>query len=130
MSNTETILATAYELGRKRGQRLADDSHLWGGRITRQGQAEATARAYIKATEDGDELDWIGDQPFPYDLESDTLKAVRHELGGSAVLAWMTSENLDEDKASDITAQEWMMGYTDGICQTLLDSARSYLANL
>jgi hypothetical protein len=128
--NTETIRAKAYELGRKKGLRNADTQNLWGGRVTRSGQAEANALAFIKASEEGDELNWIDDQPLPYAEQEDTLAAVRLELGGSAVLGWMADEMMTESEAAEITAEEWMMGYTDGICQALLDSARSHIANL
>jgi hypothetical protein len=124
------VLSKAYELGRNKGMRNADTQNLWGGRVTRSGQAEANARAFIKASEDGSELDWIDEQAMPYAHESDTLEAVRHDLGGSAVLGWMNENGLNEEKAAELTAGEWMMGYTDGICQALLDSARDYIANL
>jgi hypothetical protein len=127
--NTDSIQLTAYSLGYEKGERSCDVQNLWGGRITRKGEAEANARAFLKAREDGDELDWIADQPLPYDLETDTLEAVRSDFGGTAVLDWMKSENLTEEKAAEITAGEWMMGYTDGILDALEESAKMYLAD-
>lgn len=123
----EKILLCAYSLGHNRGERCYDVQHLWGGRVTRKGQAEANAAAFLKAREEGDGLDWISDQPLPYNEESDTLAAVRLDLGGSAVVAWMNEQSLNEADAAERIAGEWMMGYTDGILDALEASAQMYL---
>jgi len=125
--NTEKIQLTAYSLGYNKGERCYDVQNLWGGRVTRKGQADENARAFLKAREDGSGMDWIDDQPLPYHVESDTLEAVRLDLGGTAVLGWMESENLTEQQAADITAEEFMMGYTDGILDALEESAKMHL---
>ncbi len=125
----EQIRERAYWLGRTKGERSYDVQNLWGGRITRKGEAEANARAFLKAREEGGELDWIDDQPLPYADQLDTLQAVRLDIGGTAVLAWMADEELTEDQAAEITAQEWMDGYTDGLLEALEESAKMHIAD-
>jgi hypothetical protein len=126
-THEERILLTAYALGHNRGERCYDVQNLWGGRVTRKGEAEANAVAFLKAREEGDGLDWISDQPLPYAEESDTLAAVRLDLGGSAVVAWMNEQSLNEEQAAERIACEWMMGYTDGILDALEASAQMFL---
>jgi hypothetical protein len=126
--NTDDIRSTAYSAGYEKGKRNADNQHLWGGRVTRKGQAEETARAFLKAREEGDDLDFIDNQTPPWC--ADGYKAVKAELGEAGLDAWKSKESLTDEEASDIISEEWMMGYTDGILDALEDDARSFLANL
>lgn len=123
----DKILLCAYSLGFNKGERSYDCSNLWGGRVTRKGQADETAAAFLKSMEEGDGMDWLSDQPLPYAEESDTLRAVRLELGGQSVVAWMNEQRLDEEAAASRIAGEWMMGYTDGILEALEASAKMHL---
>jgi hypothetical protein len=122
---TDTLRQIAYAIGYEKGRRNADAQHLWGGRITRKGEAEANARAFLKAKDEGEASDFFGGLALPEGYDREAYELTAREVS-KAFLAEACAESSDE-AVSDAIQEEFMMAYEDGLADELERDAREFL---
>jgi hypothetical protein len=126
---TERVQEAAYKFGYERGLRCFDSQYLWGGRVTRRGEAEAAARAFLRAREEGDDTyGYMEGQPVAFTDDMEPLDKVRRYFGSDFVLTWQADHMLTESEAAALVAMEYAIGYEGGLMHGLEDDARSFLS--
>lgn len=115
-----------YEVGEEDGAAGFDDQYAWGGRVTRQADAEAAARAVIRKVDDCEPL--LDEVPMPQGAHVEGMLAeLKDAYGAKAYRAYLKAEGISEQDLLEAFVIRWQEGYSAGHDDAARASAEAFL---